>query len=263
MEPLLRYEDVSVVRSGNRILDSIDWTAHQGEHWVILGPNGAGKTTLISLAAARMYPSDGTVTILGDTLGRVEAADIHGRVGLSSSALLQRLPESDTTRRVILNAAYGTVASGRDHVFDKMDYDRADALMTIFGINQLADRTVGTLSDGEQQRMMLCRALMADPEIMILDEPAAGVDLGAREELMLALSELASDPRSPMMILVTHHVEEIPDNFTHAMIMHDGRIDSIGTIDDVVTSDNLSRVFGVPMRCERHHGRFTATAMTR
>lgn len=261
MEALLSYNDVGFIRSNTTILHDINWQAHQGEHWVILGPNGAGKTTLISMAAARNYPSTGTVWVLGERLGRVEVADIHAQVGVCSSAVLQRIPNDNNVERLILNAAYGTLGSTRSQVFDEVDHERADNLMNVFGIKHLATRRVSTLSDGERQRMMLCRALMADPEILILDEPAAGVDLGAREELMMALSELATDPRSPMMILVTHHVEEIPPNFTHAMIMNNGTIDSAGRVEEVVTSDNLSRVFGIPLRCERHHGRFQATAL--
>ncbi|MDO5746753.1 MAG: ATP-binding cassette domain-containing protein [Actinomycetaceae bacterium] len=260
MQPLIRCDNVSFIRGGNVILDGVSFEAHHGQHWAILGPNGAGKTTLISILAARQFPSSGHVELLGTSLGKVEIADLHAQIGLCSSSVLARIPHMETLEEVVLNASYGVLAGGKNQVFDDEDRQRANNLMNVFGVQHLAARPIVTLSDGERQRMMMCRALMADPEIMILDEPAAGVDLGAREELMAALSELAKDERSPMMLLVTHHVEEIPQAFTHAMLINHGRIAYAGEIEQVMTSQHLSDVFELPLQLGVDRGRYSAFA---
>lgn len=260
MEPLIRLADISFVRDGHRILEGVHFEAYHGQHWAILGPNGAGKTTLVSMIAGRQFPSSGYVEVLEEALGDVEVADLHAQIGLCSTAVLKKIPFHEKLFDVVLNASYGVISSGRHQDFDDIDRERAWNLMRAFGVDHLADRRIATLSDGERQRMMMCRALMSDPEILILDEPAAGVDLGAREELMSALSELAVDERSPLMLLVTHHVEEIPRAFTHVMLMKNGHIAYAGPISEVLTSENLSAVFDVPLTVNVDHGRYTAFA---
>ncbi|MBD3688659.1 ABC transporter ATP-binding protein [Nanchangia anserum] len=252
MESLVELDDVSVVRGGNPLLSHVTWQAESGQHWVIFGPNGAGKTTLVSMLAARLFPTEGAVSILGEELGNVETQEIHERVGFCSSALLKTIDPSVCVRDIVLSAAYGTLVKIHYQSYEQVDEARADWLMKNFGISHLAQRHFATLSDGERQRVLICRALMADPEILILDEPAAGVDLGAREILMGALAELASAPTSPMMIMVTHHVEEIPPGFTHALMLKDGRIVTSGELEDVLTSKNLSETFSMYLRAGRH-----------
>lgn len=261
MSTLVECDNVSYVRDGNVILSDVSICLEQAQHCVILGPNGAGKTTLISLISGRAFPTAGRVKLLGEELGKVNTAELHQRIGLCSSAILRRIPPHHSLESTILYSAYGVIAGSYHEVFDESDRKRACDLMNAFGISHLSNHRIDTLSDGERQRMMICRALMADPEIMLLDEPAAGVDLGAREELMGALSELASDSHSPLMILVTHHVEEIPTGFSHALIMKNGSLVEQGKTDEVVTSHILSRIFSLPLKVEKHDGRYSAVGV--
>lgn len=251
MEPLVELDDVHVVRAGHALVSHLTWQAYPGEHWVIFGPNGAGKTTLVSLLAGRLFPTSGGVSIVGEDIGNVETQEIHERVGFCSSALLKTIDPGIKVREAIISAAYGTLVKVHYQSYEDVDHSRAAWLMKNFGITHLAERTFSTLSDGERQRVLICRALMADPEILILDEPAAGVDLGAREILMGSLAELASNPRAPMLIMVTHHVEEIPPGFTHALMMKQGRIVAQGELEEVFTSETLSSTFSMYLRCGR------------
>ncbi|MDO4613545.1 MAG: ABC transporter ATP-binding protein [Actinomycetaceae bacterium] len=251
MEPLVEVDDVSVVRDGKNLLSHVTWIANPGEHWVILGPNGAGKTTLVSLLAGRLFPTSGGVAVMGSDLGNVEAQDIHSRVGFCSSALGKQIDGRLSVESVVLSAAYGTIVQAHYQVYEDIDQSRAQWLMRNFGVAHLAGREIGTLSDGERQRVLICRSLMSDPEVLILDEPAAGVDLGTREVLLGSLAELASNPRSPMLIMVTHHVEEIPPGFTHGLILKDGEITAAGRLEEVLTSHNLSATFNMYLRCGR------------
>ncbi|MDY2941632.1 MAG: ATP-binding cassette domain-containing protein [Varibaculum sp.] len=254
-------DGVSVMRDGNWILKDINFGGSSGEHWVILGPNGAGKTTLISLIAGRNYPTRGSVRILGEKLGKTEVADLHLQVGLSSSVLERIIDPQQRVSDVVLSAAYGTTRVVIRQIYEDQDRQRARDLMHLFSVDGLQNRPIVSLSDGERQRVMICRALMSDPEILILDEPAAGVDMGARELLMQALDELASDPRSPILLLVTHHVEEIPSRFTHALLLKQGRIIHAGVISDVLTAQNLSETFDMPLQSGRFpSGRWWAQA---
>ncbi len=255
MDTLLRLQHVSFLRGGNPILQDVSFQSQLGENWVILGPNGAGKTTLISILAARNYPSSGEAEILGQRLGAVPVQQLHERVGLCSSAVLRVIPGSQTVKALILSAAYGTMVRGRDQDFEDIDYQRRANLMELFGVASLQDRRLSTLSDGERQRVLIARALMADPEILILDEPVAGVDLQARELLLSALDELSSDPKSPQIVMVTHHLEEIPASFNRAALMKEGRIMASGEIDQVLTSENLSEAFSLPLKCGRSDDR--------
>lgn len=245
---VIELEEVSFIRQGNQILSGINWQTYEGEHWVILGPNGAGKTTLASIVAGRNYPSKGKANILGETLGKVPIADIHQRVGFASSAILSKIPAGQKVENLITVAAYGTLVGVRGQEYDHLDGQRAKDLMRLFGVDELAQRNLGTLSDGERQRVLICRALMADPEILILDEPMAGVDLTARELLIGALDELTRDPRSPQIIMVTHHLEEIPTSFNRAMLLKDGKVLASGETTQVLKGENLQAAFSLPLK---------------
>lgn len=261
MEKLLEVREVCFKRAGNQILDSINWRTELGEHWVVLGPNGAGKTTLAAIIAGRTYPSSGSVSILGGALGKVPVADFHQRVGLCSSALLKTIPPQQIVKNLIVSAAYGTLVGVRGQKYEEMDFTRAKDLMELFGVEELADRRIGTLSDGERQRVMIARALMADPEILVLDEPMAGVDLQARELLIAALDELATHPSSPQIVLVTHHLEEVPSSFNRVLLLRQGRVVACGDIEQLLNENNLSLSFGLPLRCgQSEDGRWWSRA---
>ncbi|MBK8866986.1 MAG: ABC transporter ATP-binding protein [Dermatophilaceae bacterium] len=261
MSDVLAFSGVSVVRGSTRLLDDVTWEVEEGERWVILGPNGAGKTTLLQLAAARMHPTMGTVDILGDRLGSVDVFELRPRVGLASSSMADRIPDSEIVGNVVVTAAYGIVGRWREH-YDTADYVRAMELLLALGAEHLADRRYGTLSEGERKRVQIARALMTDPELMLLDEPAAGLDLGGREDLVARLGELAADVAAPALVVVTHHVEEIPPSFTDVLLLRHGRVVAAGPVETTLTADNLSQAFGLPLVVERHDERWSAWAVT-
>jgi iron complex transport system ATP-binding protein len=253
----IAVDRVTVSRGGTDLLHDVSWRVELDERWVVLGPNGAGKTTLLNLASGRMHPSRGTVHVLGDRLGRVDTAELRTRVGLSTVALHDRIPPGETVRDVVVTASWGVVGRFRE-AYDHGDMARADHLLDQLGVGPLAGRLYGTLSEGERKRVQIARALMTDPELLLLDEPAAGLDLGGREELVRRLAELAADPDAPALVLVTHHVEEIPSGFGHALLLREGSVVAAGLLGDTVTSENLSKTFGVPLRVFSTDGRYTA-----
>jgi iron complex transport system ATP-binding protein len=257
MGDVLDLAGVTVVRNGATLLDEVSWSVDEGERWVVLGPNGAGKTTLMQIAGARMHPTRGSATILGETLGRVDVFELRPRIGLTSAALADSFPPGELVRDVVLTAAYAVSGRWREK-YDELDHGRSSDLLTAFGVQNLADRTFGTLSEGERKRVQLARSLMTDPELVILDEPAAGLDLGGRETLVRDLGELAGDRRSPVMVLVTHHVEEIPPGFTHALLLRSAKVVAAGPIDDVLTDGCLSEAFDVPLSIDKTGNRWTA-----
>ncbi|GAA5519318.1 putative ABC transporter ATP-binding protein YlmA [Demequina sediminis] len=257
MTEVLRFEGVRVRRGDNEILREIDWTVSDQDRWVILGPNGAGKTTLMSMASARLHPTEGTVTVLGETLGDTDTRELRVRVGLSSAALADRIPPHETVRNVVMTAAHGVTGRWQEE-YEGLDEDRADALLWAFGMGDFAQREFSTLSEGERKRVQVARALMPDPELLLLDEPAAGLDLGGREELLGALTELAGDHRSPAIVMVTHHVEEIPDGFTHVMLLREGRIVAAGPLGETLTAQALSDTYGMPVELAASGGRYAA-----
>ncbi len=256
---VLDLDDVSLRRGEKSILENVTWRVADGERWVVLGPNGAGKSTVLQIAAARLHPTSGAATVLGERLGRVDVFELRPRIGLSSATLADRIPGSETVLDVVLTASYAVTGRWRE-VYEDLDAARAHDLLAAFGVDHLAGRIFGTLSEGERKRVQIARALMSDPELLLLDEPAAGLDLGGREELVRSLSELATDRRSPVVVLVTHHVEEIPEGFTHALLMRDGRIEAAGPIEEALTPQHLSRTFGLDLAVERHRGRWSARA---
>ncbi|NUT34579.1 MAG: ABC transporter ATP-binding protein [Hamadaea sp.] len=250
---------VTVTRSGQPLLRDLTWRVELDERWVVLGPNGAGKTTLINLAAGRSHPTSGTMYVLGEQVGRTDLTELRTRVGLSTAGLAERIPGEETVRDVVVTAAWSVVGRWRES-YDPADLARAEGLMAQFGVGHLADRAYGTLSEGERKRTLISRALMTDPELLLLDEPAAGLDLGGREDLVGRLAAVAADPESPALVLVTHHVEEIPPSFTHAMLLRQGEIVAAGLLDEVITGDNLSATFGLSLKVGYEDGRFSARA---
>ena len=259
MTDVLELADVSVVRSGNYLLHGVTWSVADGDRWVVLGPNGAGKTTLLQVAAATIHPTEGFTAVLGELLGAVDVFELRPRIGLTSVALADRIPRSERVRDVVVTASYAVVGRWREE-YEAYDDDRAGWLLDRLGVAGLADRTFGTLSEGERKRVQIARAMMSDPELLLLDEPAAGLDLGGRESLVATLGDLAADPASPAIVLVTHHVEEIPSGFTHLLLLREGRVIAAGPLEETLTDANLSETFSLPLTVARTAGRWTARA---
>lgn len=259
MAAVLQFSDVSVVRDGRAILDSLHWTVDDSERWVILGPNGAGKTTLLQLAAAQLHPSSGSVQVLDDTLGRVDVFDLRPRIGFASTAMARRVPREERVIDVVMTAAY-SVTGRWNESYDDIDTKRAQRVLGEWKLSAFENRRFGDLSDGEQKRVQIARSIMTDPELLLLDEPAASLDLGAREELVGLLGGFARADTSPAIVMVTHHVEEIPPGFGHALLLADGVVRAAGPIDEVLTSENLSSAFALPLTVTSDGGRYTARA---
>jgi iron complex transport system ATP-binding protein len=258
-DTVLAFDQVSVIRSGNALVRGLSWRVELDERWVVLGPNGAGKTTLLNLASARMHPTRGVAWVLGERLGRTDIHELRTRIGLSTGQFGERVPPAERVVDVVVTAAWSVVGRWREN-YDPQDERRARQLLEQLGMGALAEREFGTLSEGERKRTLIARALMTDPELMLLDEPSAGLDLGGREDLIARLTALALDPDSPAMVLVTHHVEEIPPGFTHGLLLREGSIVASGLLGDVMTADNLGKTFGLPLVVDRSGDRYTARA---
>lgn len=259
MATVLELNDVSVRRGSRTILGPLTFRINQGERWVVLGPNGAGKSTLLQILATRIFPTTGRVTLLDKQMGRVDLFELRTRIGICGALIAEDIPYEENVRDVVLTAAYAVLGRWNE-AYDLWDESRAVALLTTFGVRELADRAYGTLSEGERKRVQIARALMADPELLLLDEPAAGLDLGGREDLLKRFSIFAADPLAPASILVTHHIEEIPTGTTHAMVLKDGQIAISGPISEVITSEHMSALFDLPMEVAFDGYRFSARA---
>ncbi|WNG90255.1 ABC transporter ATP-binding protein [Mycobacterium sp. ITM-2016-00317] len=254
---LIDFTDVTLRRNGRLLVGPVTWSVELDERWVVIGPNGAGKTSLLRMAAAMEHPSSGTAYVLGERLGRVDMSELRARVGLSSAALSQRVPDDETVRDLVVSAGYAVLGRWREN-YDDIDYVQAVDMLESVGAEHLAERTFGTLSEGERKRVLIARALMTDPELLLLDEPAAGLDLGGREELVARMSDLAADPDAPALVLVTHHVEEIPPGFSHCLILSEGHVVDAGLLTDVLTAENLSKAFGQSIALDYIDGRYFA-----
>ena len=255
--PVLRLHGVGVVRDGTTILDQIDWEMGAGERWVVIGPNGSGKTTLLRVAGMRLLPTRGTVEVLGQTYGRTDARALRRRVPFVSGAVLRSLRPTITAHDIVLTGRFADLEPWW-HRYDDADHARAEALLAEAGMAPVSGRTFEMLSEGERQQVLLARALMGEPELLLLDEPAAGLDLANRERLVTRLSDVAADVRTPPLVLVTHHLEEIPPGITHAVLMRGGTLVALGAADDVLTSSAVSACFALSVHVERRRGRFTA-----
>jgi iron complex transport system ATP-binding protein len=256
---VLRFLDVDVVRGGVAIVSQLSWDVAEGERWVVLGPNGAGKTTVLALAATLIHPTRGSLEILDQLLGRTDVFELRPRIGLASAALAERIPAHERVSDVVVTAAYAVTGRWREG-YEGGDHARAAALLDALGMAGFGERTFGTLSEGERKRVQVARALMTDPELLLLDEPAAGLDLGGREDLVRRLGDIALDDEAPTTVLVTHHVEEIPVGFTHALLLRRGAAVASGPIDEVLTDDNLTTTFGLDLLVERRGDRWAARA---
>jgi len=257
---VLQLTEVTVVRGGARILDRVSWTVDEGQRWVILGPNGAGKTTLLQVASSRMHPTQGHADILEERLGAVDIFELRPRIGLVSTAFADTIPGAEQVLDLVMSAGYGVTGRWREQYLS-MDEMRAKELLARLGVANLEKRSFATLSEGERKRVQIARAQMTDPELLILDEPAAGLDLGSREDLVARLSQVAADPDGPVVVLVTHHVEEIPPSFTHALLMRGGQVVTAGPVRDVLTTPWLTATFGLPLLLSEHQGRYFARAL--
>jgi iron complex transport system ATP-binding protein len=262
MDPVLELAGVTVRRGRATLLEGVDWTVEEDERWVVLGPNGAGKTTLLQVASAQIHPTSGVAGILGEVLGTVDVFELRPRIGLTSAALAERIPRDERVHDVVVSASYAVIGRWREH-YDELDHQRASDLLTELGAGHLQDRTFGTLSEGERKRVQIARSLMTDPELLLLDEPAAGLDLGGREDLVSTLSVLAMDEASPATVLVSHHVEEIPPGFTHAMLLRGGRVVAAGPLEHVMTEEIISTTFGMPLQLMHEDGRWAARRRVR
>jgi iron complex transport system ATP-binding protein len=255
--PVARLDSVTVRRRGAVLLDGIDWSLHAGERWVVIGANGAGKTTLLQVLAGALRPTTGAVRLLGERLDEADLDELLPRVGFASAALAELLPPDEPVLDVVLTASHASLRRG-DERYDGADLWRAEDLLAHVGCRGLLGRRYGTLSEGERKRVQLARAIMTDPELLLLDEPAAGLDLGGREALLRMLGRFAADRGAPVQVLVSHHVEEIPAGFTHALLLRQGSMVAAGPIETTLTSPNLSAAFGLPLRVLSHDGRWTA-----
>ncbi len=253
---------VSVRRGEKLLLDDVDFRVDEGQRWVVIGPNGAGKTTMLQLLSAQLHPTSGVVELLGEYLGAVDVFELRPRIGVSSSAIASRIPPREAVRDVVVSASYGVMGRWREE-YDELDYARASSLMSALHVDDLVDRTFGTLSEGERKRVEIARALMTDPELLLLDEPGAGLDLRGREILVQTLAEICQDPDAPTTVLVTHHIEEIPEGVTHALLLDRGRVLVAGPIDEVLTSENLSTAYHMPLQISKDGGRWAARAYRR
>ncbi len=250
---------VGVRRGPSWLLQDVDWDVSIGERWVILGPNGAGKTTLIQIAATALFPTTGEVWVLEEPLGATDAAELRPRIGLASPHSASLIPARERVADAVVTASWAVSGRWREN-YDGLDHERAAWLLEQWGIARLADRSFGTLSEGERKRVQIARALMPNPELLLLDEPAAGLDLGAREDLVRRLDILAADPAAPTSVIVTHHVEEVPVGTTHALLLRGGRVVAAGPATDVLSKEPLSEAFGIDLSVTYTAGRWAARA---
>ena len=261
MSGVVRMTGVSVRRGSSLLLQDVSLVVREGERWIVMGPNGAGKTTLMLLASGRLFPTSGEVELLGETMGAVDLAELKPRIGWASSAMIAELPARESVIDVVMTGAWAVSGRWREEYVDA-DEARAHGLLEAWGMGPLAGRTFGTLSEGERKRAVIARALMSDPELLLLDEPGAGLDLGGREDLVGRMGRLALDEDAPVQIVVTHHVEEIPPGFTHLLLLAGGRVVAAGPLADTMTAENLGSAFGMPMDVTRAGDRWFARRRT-
>ena len=258
--PAIELERVSVRRNGRLLINDLDWRVDRGHRWVVVGPNGCGKTTLLKLVTGYLHPTEGTARVLGRTLGRTDVRDLRRHIGLTSGAVTRLLRPELGALDIVVTAKHGALEPWW-HEYDDADRERARHLLRASGMEHHEASPFATLSEGERQHVLLARALMAQPSLVLLDEPAAGLDLAARERFVARLAALAGDEATPPLVFVTHHVEEIPPGFTHALLMRDGQAVAAGPLTTALTSETLSEAFGLPVRLLLDEGgRYSARA---
>lgn len=255
MSRVIDFNNVSVMRDKKPVLSNVDWQVNSDQRWVIIGPNGAGKTTLLRVAAAQIQPSSGAARILGQTLGEVNVFELRTRIGFASNALSSHIPNSETVINSVMTASYAVTGRWNEK-YDDIDVRRAMRVLNEWQLSELAERAFGTLSDGERKRAQIARSVMPDPELLLLDEPVASLDLAAREQTVSVIGAYAGEPAAPAMVMVTHHLEEIPAGFTHAIILSQGQVYAAGEIGSTLTGDKLSEAFGVRLSVTHEDGRY-------
>jgi iron complex transport system ATP-binding protein len=259
MSEVLSFKNLTLVRDGKNILEDVSWSVSADQRWVIVGPNGAGKTSLLKLAAAQLQPSSGSAQILGETLGEINVFELRTRIGFASSAVAGRIPNSEPVLDAVMTASYAITGRFKEK-YDEVDIRRAKRVLKEWDLGHLADRAFGTLSDGEKKRTQIARAVMPDPELLLLDEPVASLDIGSREATIKILSGYASHPKAPAIVMVTHHLEEIPSGFTHSLVLNNGKILEAGPITQTLTTEKLSAAYGLELEVALIGGRFTVRA---
>jgi iron complex transport system ATP-binding protein len=259
MSLVLDFNNVTVLRDQRPILNNVDWQVHSNQRWVIVGPNGAGKTTLLRVAASQIHPSTGTAKLLGSTLGEVNVFELRTRIGFASNAMSVHIPNSETVLDAVMTASYGITGRWNER-YDDVDQRRARRVLAEWQLDELADRPFGTLSDGERKRVQIARSVMPDPEILLLDEPVSSLDMAAREHTISVLGGYAFAPTAPAIIMVTHHIDEIPKGFTHALILSRGQVYAAGEIDATLTTEKISGAFGFGLEVSKDGDRFRVRA---
>lgn len=257
-EPVVTLERVTVVLDGKQVLSDIDWVIEPGQRWVLFGANGSGKTTLMEVVSTYLHPTRGRVSVLGAKVGKVDVRAIRPRIGYVGPAPTALMRPSFPALDIVITGLHASFVGTRWHAYEEEDWERARACLRSLHAEEFAEREFGTLSEGERKRVLIARCLMGGPELLLLDEPASGLDLGARERLIESLAFLAADPASPPAVLVTHHVEEIPPGFGHILMLAGGRVVASGPLDDVLTSGTLSDTFGMPLELARSGHRWRA-----
>ena len=249
------FNNITVQRDGKSILINLDWKVESNQRWVIIGPNGAGKTTLLRVAAAQIQPTTGTAKILGHTLGSVDVFELKTRIGFASNALSQHIPNSETVLDAVMTASYGITGRWNEK-YEDVDQRRAGRVLAEWQLDGYGERPFGTLSDGEKKRVQIARSVMTDPELLLLDEPVASLDMAAREHTIDVLSNYAQASTAPAIVMVTHHIEEIPKGFTHALILSKGQVFAAGELATTITTEKVSQSFGYPLEVTSEAGRF-------
>lgn len=259
MSRVIDFNNISVLRDKKPIIHNVDWQVDSDQRWVIVGPNGAGKTTLLRVAAAQIHPSTGSAKILGETLGDINVFDLRTRIGFASSALVAHIPNSETVLDAVMTASYAVTGRWNEK-YEDVDERRARRVLGEWQLSHLENRAFGTLSDGERKRTQIARSVMTDPELLLLDEPVASLDMVAREQTIQIIGDYASAPHAPAIVMVTHHIEEIPAGFTHAMLISNGSVFAAGSIHETLTTEKVSEAFGFGLEVGFDSGRFNVRA---
>ncbi|MBM3691406.1 MAG: ATP-binding cassette domain-containing protein [Actinobacteria bacterium] len=259
MSTIAKLTDVSVNRGKTQILKNINWQMRTNEKWAVLGPNGAGKTTFLQLLSGYIFPASGTAEVLGEQFGISDITEIRSRIGLATANMLNRIGFDESVHDAVISAVHGVTGIGLERYAD-LDEERANELLEEWLLTPLANKRIANISDGERKRLLIARALMPNPELLLLDEPTAALDLGSREALLNKLQSLCRKADAPAIVMVTHHVEEIPAGITHILLLRAGKAIASGPVEQVISSVTLSATYGVPVMVHRSGERWFATA---